>query len=180
MDKLKVELGGRIFTLSISSVLRHPDTLLALDAAEILSKNHSEQCSSDCACLLLSYDRSSTLFDAILNFYRSGTIHLPPSACAQELIDEIEFWRIPISSVAGCCQHKLTKIFPNTICEEQEETIQYSTETVVSVSETSAKDEPKAASPVAEVGYRLCAAQRRVVWAFLEEPSSSKFALVCN
>ena len=44
----------------------------------------------------------SGIFTAILNYYRIGTLHLPPDACAVMVKEELDFWGIADIEIDNC------------------------------------------------------------------------------
>ena len=54
-----------------------------------------------------SFHSSPSLFDSILNFYLTGTFHVPIHVCKWQFKIEMDFWQIPRDIVALCCQKRL-------------------------------------------------------------------------
>ena len=51
--------------------------------------------------------RSDVGFDAILNYFDSGELHVPPSVCPLVFEKELHVWGLNMTSLASCCQIKL-------------------------------------------------------------------------
>ncbi|KAI6217203.1 hypothetical protein M3Y95_01234300 [Aphelenchoides besseyi] len=60
------------------------------------------------------FERSATLFDSIYKFYVGGQLHRPLDVCEQEFVGELQFWRIPDSLIATCCQPQYEPIDEST------------------------------------------------------------------
>ena len=52
------------------------------------------------------FDRNSSSFNAILDIYRTGLLHLSSDMCALVLQKELEFWRIDELTIEPCCALK--------------------------------------------------------------------------
>ncbi|VDN52484.1 unnamed protein product [Dracunculus medinensis] len=50
------------------------------------------------------FERSSDLFEYIIDFYVNGRLHRPLDVCPIRMQNELEFWRIPITMLSKCCQ----------------------------------------------------------------------------
>jgi hypothetical protein len=42
------------------------------------------------------FERSAAGFDPIYRYYASGVLHKPRDVCAEDFLDELRFWEIPI------------------------------------------------------------------------------------
>ena len=49
------------------------------------------------------FDRDPSSFEAILNFFRTGQLHVPNTVCGNRFFEELSFWTISESSIQSCC-----------------------------------------------------------------------------
>ena len=95
---VSLNVGGKIFMTSTETLEAYPDTLLGNLVAENRGKNKNK--------LELSFDRNPKLLNSILDFYRTGELHLPKSVCAAVVERELKFWGIPSELISQCCWKK--------------------------------------------------------------------------
>ncbi|XP_063169626.1 potassium voltage-gated channel subfamily C member 1-like isoform X2 [Candoia aspera] len=54
------------------------------------------------------FDRSSCLFEEVLNYYRTKQLHCPDLICKSVLDEELAFWGLSNTPLSPCCWQKLT------------------------------------------------------------------------
>ena len=108
------------------------------------------------------FDRHPRSFSAVLNFYRTGKLHLVEEMCVLSFSDDLEYWGIDELELEPCCQnryHQRKDHVYEEIRKEQESLIQ--------------RDEE-------EFGHGKCAQYQRRLWNLLEKPQSSTAARVSD
>jgi hypothetical protein len=73
------------------------------------------------------FDRDPVSFQAIINFFRTGKLHVPSGVCANQFHNELCFWGLDDFMIQPCCytaycfnrecDHKLRKINNSADCE---------------------------------------------------------------
>ncbi|CAG5125486.1 unnamed protein product [Candidula unifasciata] len=110
------------------------------------------------------FDRDPTAFGSILNFLRTGELHIPTNMCGPALQNELDFWGIEEADIARCCwtQYNTWKTQCRSL-EKLEYDRKFST-----------------TQPVRHVSNELdtsCWSRHRSrVWTFLQDPESSRKA----
>lgn len=100
---LHINVGGNKHLIRNCLLTRFPKTMLGI----FVSSNHENRMKF-CHLFFSNraeyfFDRSSTNFDAILNLYRTGQLHISPNVCVEDFLEELRFWQIPITLISPCC-----------------------------------------------------------------------------
>ena len=91
-ERVKLNVGGRVFETYISTLQKYPHTLLAtmFDSRNSHLRRKNKEGT-------YFFDRNSEAFSAILDWYRNGVLSLPPNLPLQIIRQEIDFFQIPLS-----------------------------------------------------------------------------------
>ncbi|XP_048451941.1 potassium voltage-gated channel subfamily V member 1 [Rhincodon typus] len=101
-----INVGGSRFILSPETLLSYPETRLGKLA---MSEQDSVLELCDDANFVDNeyfFDRSSQTFKYIINYYKTGRLHVNEELCAMSFLQEIEYWGIDEFNIDICCRDK--------------------------------------------------------------------------
>lgn len=150
-DTLCVNVSGHTFVTRRATLYRLPNSRL------------HQLTTQDSGGIAPFFDRDPEIFRFVLDFYRTGELHLPSNVCGPFARKELIFWGICESDIQPCC-------LPNYMRYEDERRTKY----------TLFRDcfediEPMQALVAVSRGWRRF---RYKMWLFLDYPTSSLAAKV--
>jgi len=104
------------------------------------------------------FDRHPRSFNSILNFYRTGCLHVIDEMCIMAFSDDLEYWMIHEVYLESCCQNKYNIRKEFVIEEMKKEASIFKTEA------------PEDFGTGKFVKYQIC------LWDLIEKPETSKAA----
>ncbi|XP_062393954.1 potassium voltage-gated channel subfamily V member 1 [Sardina pilchardus] len=106
LDFFIINVGGSRYILSHELLASYPETRLGKLA---LSTRDGAMDLCDDADLLENeffFDRNSQTFQYIMNFYKTGHLHVREELCVVSFLQEIEYWGIDELRIDSCCRDK--------------------------------------------------------------------------
>ena len=163
-QKVVINVGGQRFTTFQFTLKRVPNSRLAeLDTSDP---------SYDAQCQEYFFDRSPKLFEPIMDFYRTGELHMPHCLCGPAMKKELDYWGIEDSSFATCCWRAYKKY------DYERHTLKVLEKALDDkVSDDENEDIPL---PSSARESQVCKRPQWIkrLWKFLDKPQSSKAAQV--
>ncbi|KAM3873530.1 potassium voltage-gated channel subfamily V member 1 [Diretmus argenteus] len=158
LDFFIINVGGSRYVLSQELLASYPETRLGKLA----------RCGRDSALELCDdadfleneffFDRNSQTFQYVMNYYRTGHLHVREELCVISFLQEIEYWGIDELRINPCCRERYYRR------KEQKESLDVRREFEADNTE----DE--------DFKGAVCPALRRRLWDLLEKPESSRAA----
>ena len=108
------------------------------------------------------FDRHPRSFNSILNFYRTGTLHVIDEMCIMAFSDDLEFWMINEVFLESCCQNKYNIRKEHVLEEMKKEANIFKAEI------------PEDFGSGKFVKYQIC------LWDLIEKPDTSKAASIIS
>ncbi|XP_061099264.1 potassium voltage-gated channel subfamily S member 3-like isoform X2 [Conger conger] len=132
-----------------------------------------ELCDDYCAAEREYYfDRNPTVFRCVLNFYKTGRIHLMEQLCVFSFSQEIEYWGIKEHHLGPCCSNSFQEHMEYHLeyqdwdmTDEQQLSMDSSLEVL------SVRDED-----LESFEGTWCSEVRRQVWLMMEDPGYSRYS----
>ncbi|XP_050416236.1 potassium voltage-gated channel protein Shaw [Patella vulgata] len=94
-DTRVLNIGGTRFETYADTLRRYPHTRLADD--RFLKRHYRDESKE------YFFDHDPEVFKAILQYLRTGELHLPASMCGASVKTELEFWGVEEGDIEDCC-----------------------------------------------------------------------------
>ncbi|KAK7479944.1 hypothetical protein BaRGS_00028771, partial [Batillaria attramentaria] len=92
---VEIDVGGKLFKTKGDTLCTFPQTRLG--------KVVDDASQAGLANVSVFFDRTPRIFCSVLDFYRTGELHLPKRVCGAVVERELKFWNIPTEMIADCC-----------------------------------------------------------------------------
>lgn len=152
---LRINVGGSVFMTKLGTLRKRGVGKLSKISLDDLAfiNNKGE----------FFFDRDPNFFSYVIQYYRTGELHISDSCCTKTIKSEMEFWELDVDTIGDCCWGNYCR------AQEQMESTTRLTKHLKFLSETTPTD----------TGKPLTCQQR--LWLMLENPTSSIPAKVkCN
>lgn len=93
-QRLKINVSGRGFEVWRNTLEKYPDTLLGSNERDFFYDDETKE---------YFFDRDPDIFKHILNYYRTGRLHLPRNECVSSFDEELAFFGIMPDVISDCC-----------------------------------------------------------------------------
>ncbi|XP_041356670.1 potassium voltage-gated channel protein Shaw-like [Gigantopelta aegis] len=94
-DRMLLNVGGVRHETHVSTLCNVPNTRLSrLAEAHIEAERDREE---------YFFDRHPAVFNSIIDFYRTGELHVPLEVCGAVVKRELDFWQINEYEIRACC-----------------------------------------------------------------------------
>ncbi|KAI8773100.1 potassium voltage-gated channel subfamily C member 3 [Biomphalaria glabrata] len=153
---IRINVGGTVFETYKSTLSAHPSCHLS-DPVFLAKYYRTEQ--ND-----YFFDRDPEIFHCILNYFRSGELHLPTSVCGLVIKSELDFWGIDDISIEECCWSRYAT-WASTLHALRR--LEHDQNSLVISWAFPDKDNPSKLRQI-----------RKKIWEFCSQPSSSRAAKV--
>uniref|UniRef100_A0A1A8KC06 Potassium channel, subfamily V, member 1 n=1 Tax=Nothobranchius kuhntae TaxID=321403 RepID=A0A1A8KC06_NOTKU len=157
LDVFIINVGGSRYVLASELLLSHPETRLGKLACS--SRDLVLELCDDADFLKneFFFDRNSQTFQYVVNFYKTGHLHVMEEQCEISFLQEIEYWGIDELRINPCCRERYYRR------KEQKES-------------TDVRRDFKADDGNENFVGATCPALRQHLWDLLEKPESSRAA----
>ncbi|XP_070808090.1 voltage-gated potassium channel KCNC1-like isoform X2 [Pituophis catenifer annectens] len=102
-EKISLNIGGLRYETYASTLQAFPGTKLC----RLTEPQAAATFDYDPDTKEFFFDRSSCLFEEVLNYYRTKQLHCPDLTCKSALDEELAFWGLSNAPLAPCCWQKL-------------------------------------------------------------------------
>ena len=92
-SRIILNISGTKYEVTRNSLLTQASSRLGQLASSLESRKLDE----------IYFNRPSVPFEAILMFYQTGKLHLPPNICPNVFKEELEYWEIDHELMEQCC-----------------------------------------------------------------------------
>lgn len=109
-DTITINIGGELFRTSKETFKRFPGSRLAqLDK----SSGHYESKTRS-----YFFDRNPIMFRYIIDYYKTGELHIPLHICPRMVEQDLYYWGIQLTDITDCCKNVLEENVANLEAEE--------------------------------------------------------------
>ncbi|KAI3388902.1 hypothetical protein SNEBB_006735 [Seison nebaliae] len=111
-----LNVGGVRFKVMQCTLQRLPDTILGninVPGQEWVKEEFYDNINKE-----YFFDRNPVIFGYILNFFRTGELHIPQDKCGASIRKEFDFWGINDGDISACCWLSYSQVKKNRILLE--------------------------------------------------------------
>ncbi|XP_012944267.1 potassium voltage-gated channel subfamily C member 3 [Aplysia californica] len=157
--RVTFNVGGVVFQTSEATVKKSTNDSFKLADPEFLNSYY------DAKRKEYFFDRDPEVFRSVLNYWRTGSLHLPSTMCGPQIKEELDFWGLKELDLEPCCWHHYNSWM----------------KTIASLRQLERDKRPLYLQNKRPEGAReksACYVRRVAMWKLLTDPSYSKPARV--
>ena len=94
-DRVLLNVGGVTYRTTYATLHNYPNSRLGRLTTSDSSYDAEEE--------EFYFDRNHGFFEYVLEFYRTGVLHIPKTVCSEMIRNEMEFWEISFDRIGSCC-----------------------------------------------------------------------------
>lgn len=98
--RIEINVSGTKFCVSSDILIEKPFTRLGRMASKLVKDTNEETTDS------FQFDRPIPSFQAVLEYYQTGQLHMPLNTCPKSFQNELEFWEIDPGEMEKCCLYQ--------------------------------------------------------------------------
>ena len=113
-NTLKINVSGRQYETYTHTLTKYMKTRLGKIACELEGLKSKEEGISLVKNEEINFDKNGNIFfdrpfapfEAILEYYQTGELHIPSNLCPKSFLKELEFWKIDAECMQHCCRFR--------------------------------------------------------------------------
>ncbi|CAD5111689.1 unnamed protein product [Dimorphilus gyrociliatus] len=154
MEIISINVGGSRHDTLADTLLNKPGTTLCQ-----LARKHLN---GTCRKKEYFFDRHPGVFSTVMDYYRSGELHVPLDVCGAVVKRELNYWQVDERLIEPCCWISYSSYIDNQ-------------KTLSDFTQSVAKEQAELDTFNRLAGWRRTQAR---IWMLLDHPRSSRWALI--
>ena len=97
-DRVRINVGGQVHETRIGTLRRIPETRLWK-----LAMDYENDKAYDKETGTFFFNRNPSIFLSVIQYYRTGELHVDHHTCGNAIQCELDFWQIDANDIEPCC-----------------------------------------------------------------------------
>ena len=177
--RVVLNVGGQRHETFLSTLENFPDTRLAWISEQLRKTPHRDH--------EFFFDRHPGLFAHILNYFRTGKLHVPRDICGPMFEEELAFWGIDAMEIEHCCwayydeHNELEKTWGQLLSAAPHDNLSDREESELMSGDDMSHGDGDENNPTRATTFKKkWRKARKKIWKILEDPYSSRLAWVSS